>query len=100
MLSVVFVLPSSMWAMIPMFWVLFLFSSRRRHTRWNCDWSSDVCSSDLAAIRANHAAIATGEDQQWHQVGGQVAVSEARLEREQVPIGMGAFGRRQGAVLP
>src|SRR6266481_6834971 len=26
---------------------LFLFSSRRRHTRWNCDWSSDVCSSDL-----------------------------------------------------
>src|SRR5689334_23136021 len=23
-------------------------SSRRRHTRWNCDWSSDVCSSDLA----------------------------------------------------
>src|SRR5438309_7183928 len=26
---------------------LFFFSSRRRHTRWNCDWSSDVCSSDL-----------------------------------------------------
>src|SRR5689334_2767987 len=24
-------------------------SSRRRHTRWNCDWSSDVCSSDLPA---------------------------------------------------
>src|SRR6266481_2076616 len=28
----------------------FFFSSRRRHTRWNCDWSSDVCSSDLAAV--------------------------------------------------
>src|SRR6267143_5045550 len=28
----------------------FLFSSRRRHTRWNCDWSSDVCSSDLQAV--------------------------------------------------
>src|SRR5689334_25431893 len=27
--------------------VFFFFSSRRRHTRWNCDWSSDVCSSDL-----------------------------------------------------
>src|SRR5689334_16345956 len=26
---------------------LFFFSSRRRHTIWNCDWSSDVCSSDL-----------------------------------------------------
>src|SRR5689334_4882712 len=25
---------------------IFFFSSRRRHTRWNCDWSSDVCSSD------------------------------------------------------
>src|SRR5438477_3320261 len=25
----------------------FFFSSRRRHTRLTCDWSSDVCSSDL-----------------------------------------------------
>src|SRR6516164_5079549 len=29
---------------------LFFFSSRRRHTRWNCDWSSDVCSSDLVNL--------------------------------------------------
>src|SRR5262252_2091967 len=28
--------------------VYFFFSSRRRHTRSLCDWSSDVCSSDLA----------------------------------------------------
>src|SRR5689334_5672154 len=27
--------------------VLFFFSRRIRHTIWNCDWSSDVCSSDL-----------------------------------------------------
>src|SRR2546430_10396706 len=27
--------------------VAFFFSSRRRHTRFDCDWSSDVCSSDL-----------------------------------------------------
>src|SRR2546427_11252707 len=27
--------------------VPFFFSSRRRHTRFDCDWSSDVCSSDL-----------------------------------------------------
>src|SRR5437870_9429230 len=27
---------------------VFFFSSRRRHTRWPRDWSSDVCSSDLA----------------------------------------------------
>src|SRR5207253_4188170 len=32
----------------------FFFSSRRRHTRWPRDWSSDVCSSDLlrAALRS------------------------------------------------
>src|SRR6476661_2652611 len=27
--------------------IFFFFSSRRRHTRFKCDWSSDVCSSDL-----------------------------------------------------
>src|SRR4051812_50037896 len=30
------------------FVLFFFFSSRRRHTRLTCDWSSDVCSSDLA----------------------------------------------------
>src|SRR5688572_24857075 len=29
------------------FYFFFFFSSRRRHTRFDCDWSSDVCSSDL-----------------------------------------------------
>src|SRR5256886_3254199 len=28
----------------------FFFSSRRRHTRFDCDWSSDVCSSDLFGV--------------------------------------------------
>src|SRR5688572_30551156 len=28
----------------------FFFSSRRRHTRFDCDWSSDVCSSDLIEL--------------------------------------------------
>src|SRR6266487_4273532 len=31
------------------FFFVFFFSSRRRHTRWTGDWSSDVCSSDLLA---------------------------------------------------
>src|SRR2546430_10900553 len=30
-----------------MYSFFFFFSSRRRHTRFDCDWSSDVCSSDL-----------------------------------------------------
>src|SRR5207253_4960225 len=29
---------------------IFFFSSRRRHTRWPRDWSSDVCSSDLGEL--------------------------------------------------
>src|SRR2546430_9190563 len=33
--------------MIVVAYDVFFFSSRRRHTRFDCDWSSDVCSSDL-----------------------------------------------------
>src|SRR2546430_4343445 len=32
----------------------FFFSSRRRHTRFDCDWSSDVCSSDLNLMTAGN----------------------------------------------
>src|SRR2546430_5362511 len=32
---------------LPALFTFFFFSSRRRHTRFDCDWSSDVCSSDL-----------------------------------------------------
>src|SRR5256885_6301921 len=32
------------------FLLVFFFSSRRRHTRLQGDWSSDVCSSDLASL--------------------------------------------------
>src|SRR2546430_7784343 len=46
--------------------VLFFFSSRRRHTIFDCDWSSDVCSSDLGGfdviigrIPNNHIKSAT-----------------------------------------
>src|SRR3989475_10468813 len=34
----------------------FFFSSRRRHTRFDCDWSSDVCSSDLCDGYSRQAA--------------------------------------------
>src|SRR2546430_11333553 len=36
----------------------FFFSSRRRHTRFDCDWSSDVCSSDLVAPRCLNGILA------------------------------------------
>src|SRR5436853_3331584 len=48
------------------FFVFFFFSSRRRHTRCLSDWSSDVCSSDLAAsvrrATARHADLLSALD--------------------------------------
>src|SRR5208337_5094217 len=42
----------------------FFFSSRRRHTRYIGDWSSDVCSSDLAAEKK------TGDELEMGKGGG------------------------------
>src|SRR3989475_181737 len=39
----------------------FFFSSRRRHTRFDCDWSSDVCSSDLWMMALSHGTIIHGK---------------------------------------
>src|SRR5467141_4441058 len=39
----------------------FFFSSRRRHTRFKCDWSSDVCSSDLLRDLGPLAFLSDGE---------------------------------------
>src|SRR6266487_5840998 len=52
---------------------LFFFSSRRRHTRWTGDWSSDVCSSDLAALDA------------WAEVGAVPAGDVAELRAQAAP---------------
>src|SRR2546430_10215949 len=38
---------------------LFFLSGRRRHTRFDCDWSSDVCSSDLSPASSAIFAIAS-----------------------------------------
>src|SRR5438132_11052197 len=44
----------------------FFFSSRRRHTRSLCDWSSDVCSSDLAmSFLPNELWIHAGDSVSW-----------------------------------
>src|SRR5690606_7003960 len=53
----------------------FFFSSRRRHTRFSRDWSSDVCSSDLAAVN-------------WHALVEQ-AISDVLplAERRRIELG-------------
>src|SRR6266853_3991798 len=40
--------------------IFFFFSSRRRHTRFDCDWSSDVCSSDLNKPEATARSMRDG----------------------------------------
>src|SRR5690606_40294017 len=47
-------------------------SSRRRHTRFSRDWSSDVCSSDLAGVALLRLDV--GDAAQQRQVRAQVAV--------------------------
>src|SRR5690606_41054637 len=43
----------------------FFFSSRRRHTRFSRDWSSDVCSSDLLMLQRPNLYI----HQRWYGLG-------------------------------
>src|SRR5260370_3751127 len=61
----------------------FFFSSRRRHTRFKCDWSSDVCSSDLAAGAGGHGAA-----HEEHAKEGALHMSSAQAAR--VPRGENA----------
>src|SRR5439155_5302984 len=55
--------------------VQYFFSSRRRHTRWPRDWSSDVCSSDLSSRRQARA----------HRGELALVVAEAALQNEASP---------------
>src|SRR5688572_33477343 len=45
--------------------MLSFFSSRRRHTRFDCDWSSDVCSSDLVHFRVQALEFGMMGDMQY-----------------------------------
>src|SRR6266513_3903273 len=64
--------------------VLFFFSSRRRHTRSKRDWSSDVCSSDLAlrqrAPRLHEARLARAREDR--RAGGGARSEERRVGKE------------------
>src|SRR2546429_3032398 len=65
----------------------FFFSSRRRHTRCSRDWSSDVCSSDLAAEIAAIKAIPRQEGVAEIRIPGERAYRErARLAREGIVV--------------
>src|SRR5256886_13146057 len=59
----------------------FFFSSRRRHTRFDCDWSSDVCSSDpgLPELVGNgwHAPVPRGRRARRRVAGHDVVAERA-----------------------
>src|SRR5256886_5218231 len=59
---------------------LFFFSSRRRHTRFDCDWSSDVCSSDLFYRRCLALRSRGAVDRKRSRLSSRKAY-RARIER-------------------
>src|SRR2546427_6674618 len=83
--------------------IFFFFSSRRRHTRFDCDWSSDVCSSDLTIFRSGNRPearmVLTG-------LGGENLLSEisifaeARRWRSVTPFSLPRFPNRGGGKPP
>src|SRR2546430_6163533 len=70
----------------------FFFSSRRRHTRFDCDWSSDVCSSDLGA--GNHAPRHA-----WAH-GDEIDLDAAAGHQQPADLHRGARRRRREKLLP
>src|SRR2546430_11832298 len=62
-------------SVIILFLIFFFFSSRRRHTRFDCDWSSDVCSSDLPDEEAQRK-------QTCRRANRQPALAKREIEQE------------------
>src|SRR5690242_20762149 len=60
-----------------MVFFFFFFSSRRRHTRLTCDWSSDVCSSDLERL----GDVVIGAEVERLHLAGLVAAARQHHDR-------------------
>src|SRR5256885_5775447 len=58
----------------------FFFSSRRRHTRLQGDWSSDVCSSDLKQYGTIVSYDLNYRPSLWKSIGGQKRAQEVNKE--------------------
>src|SRR5688572_31283567 len=72
---------------VSFFVVFFFFSSRRRHTRFDCDWSSDVCSSDLNFL--------------WLELAVAALLSRAMKQKAYAAAGVDIdLGNRVKATLP
>src|SRR4051794_41860045 len=95
--------------------VPFFFSSRRRHTRWTGDWSSDVCSSDLGTtsftftVSLSQAGV-TSQSVNWAVTGSGANAADfaggglpsgteigraSCRERAAIPVGGGVLTRKE-----
>src|SRR2546430_17487030 len=75
--------------------ICFFFSSRRRHTRFDCDWSSDVCSSDLPLALGIGAGAELQRPLAIAVIGGLVMSTVAARGLVPAQIGKGS-GRGRG----
>src|SRR2546428_8957473 len=74
-------------SLVTMSSLFIFFSSRRRHTRSDRDWSSDVCSSDLLAVK--HAELLAQDpagDQQRFDDRGQVRMVRDQLANSRLEL--------------
>src|SRR2546430_2573703 len=84
------------------FHFFFFFSSRRRHTRFDCDWSSDVCSSDLFARDFDAAVPEFSNADRLHLEDARHPVLEDKLKRENrviVPMSLSLGGEERVLVI-
>src|SRR3712207_3861221 len=71
---------------------MFFFSSRRRHTRYWRDWSSDVCSSDLSASAAEYLdwkptrSVETEIELELQDVSQMIEAQNERRRRDGRPL--------------
>src|SRR5688572_31477503 len=73
----------------------FFFSSRRRHTRFDCDWSSDVCSSDLVYYVTDSGTVDFGAGPMVFNAGDKVANNGATWDKwDMTDSVVSVFGRR------
>src|SRR5690625_6892688 len=59
--------------------LFFFFASRRRHTRWPRDWSSDVCSSDLLNIKGKQVEVDIKQELQEYDFGHKLKITPSKL---------------------
>src|SRR5690606_39433459 len=62
-------------------YLLFFFINRRRHTKFPREWSSDVCSSDLAIHDTTYGLVLAGEIRARAIVWQQPVISDAQARR-------------------